>query len=111
MSVIKPSKIYVSEIHNGIDHMCHHVITHDGYRQVVSAGAFFDGVRKYDRDVKRGIIWASHHEYEHHHYTRKDVLGFSVWPDDVEIVEHESIWAFYEYVGYDYKKKKWISSP
>ena len=111
MSILKPTKIYVSEIHNGIDHMRHHAITHDGYRQVVSAGAFFHGVKKHDRDVKRGVIWASHYEHEHHRYTEKSILGFSIWSGDVEIVEHESIWAFYEHIGYDYKKKKWTSSP
>ena len=110
MRVLKPSKIYVSELHNVGEHICHHVITHDGYRQVVSAGAFFHGVKKGDRDVKRGIIWASHDEYDHHIYTRK-YMGFSIWPDDVPIVEHETIWAFYEHIGYDYKKKKWTSSP
>lgn len=110
MSVLKPTKIYVSELHNGSEHMCHHIITNEGYRQVVSAGAFFHGVKKHDRDVKRGIIWASHHEDEHHHYTRK-YMGFSIWEEDVPVVEHESIWAFYEHIGYDYKKKKWTSSP
>jgi hypothetical protein len=111
MSVLKPTKIYVSEIRDEMDHMCHHIVIHDGYRQVVSAGAFFHGVKKHDKDKKRGIIWASHYEHEHYLYTKKTTDGFSIWPDDVEIVEHKSIWAFYKYIGYDYKKKKWTTSP
>jgi hypothetical protein len=106
---LSPRKRYVVELSNRDgDRLSYHLITYGGYRQVVSAGAFFDGVRKLDRDVKRGVIWPSHLEYEHHHYTRKDVLGFSLWPEYIEFVEHESIWAFYKYIGYDYKKKKFV---
>ena len=106
---LPPRKRYVVELSDRDgDRISYHLITYGGYRQVVSAGAFFDGVRKHDRDVKRGIIWASHHEHDHSHYTRKDTLGFSLWPDYVEIIEHESIWDFYKYIGYDYKKKKFV---
>jgi len=106
---LPPRKRYVSELgYPGGTHIRHHVITYGGYRQVVSAGAFFHGTeKKHDMDVKRGIIWNSHHEDEHYLYTRK-YMGFSIWADDIEVIEHESIWAFYEYIGYDYKKKKFV---
>lgn len=103
---LPPRKLYAIELgYPSASHIRYHVITYGGYRQVVSAGAFFYGVKKHDRDIKRGIIWSSHREHEHHMYTRKH-MGFSIWEDDVKVIEHESIWAFYEYIGYDYKKKK-----
>ena len=105
---LPPRKRYVVELSDRDgDRLSYHLITYGGYRQVVSAGAFFDGVRKIDRDMKRGVIWPSHLEYEHHHHTRK-FMGISTWPDDADVIEHESIWDFYKYIGYDYKKKKFV---
>lgn len=109
MSVLKPSNIYVAELHNDSDHICYHVITYEGYRQVLSVGAFFYGVKKFEQDSKRGVIWAAHREFDHHRYIEKNSLGFSTWDEDVPVVKHRSIWDFYTYIGYDYKRKKWIS--
>lgn len=30
------------------------------------------------------------------------------WLRDLPIVEHQSVWDFYTYIKYDYKKKKWL---
>ncbi len=111
MSVLKPSKIYCTELHLPSDHMQYHVVIHEGYRQVLSSNAFFHGVKKHVKDNKRGIIWPSHYENEHHLYTRKNSLGFSTWQEELPVIEHESIWAFYEYIGYDYRTKKWNPEP
>ena len=110
MSIIGPSKIYCTELKVPSEHLRYHIITHEGYRQVSSSNAFFHGRTQHEKHWKRGIIWPSHMEYEHHLYTRKR-FGFSIWEDDVEVVEHASIWDFYTYIGYDYKKKKWTPSP
>jgi len=71
MSVLKPSKKYCSELHNS-SHVRYHIVTYQGYRAILSANAFFHGVKKHKRDTKRGIIWASHYEDEHYMYTRLD---------------------------------------
>jgi hypothetical protein len=37
-------------------------------------------------------------------------LGSPVDPKNITKT-HDSIWAFYEHVGFDYKAKKWIETP
>ncbi len=108
MSVLTPSKKYCSELHNSL-HVRYHIVTYQGYRAILSSNAFFYGVKKHKRDTKRGIIWASHYEHEHYMYTRLDSLGFSNWQSELPVIEHASIWDFYKYIGYDYKKKRWNS--
>lgn len=82
-----------------------HLMTIHGYRQVVSLNAFFNGRKKMDRDMKRQILW-----YEHNEYGHDFALNFplSDWPkEDSEYIQHKDIWAFYKYIGYDYKTKRW----
>jgi hypothetical protein len=104
---------YAAELTPGGVRIRHHAIQVDGYRAAVSHGAFFHGKRSHDAHHKRGIIWNPHTECDHLHYTEKrhaDMFppdGISIWPDDVPIIEHDSIWNFYKYVGYNYKTRKW----
>lgn len=111
MGVIHPSKTYVKDLHLQSDNRTYHMITVHGYRQVVSLNAFFHGLRKMNRDRRRGILWFEHNEYEHPMHTNNTTI-LSDWPkDDDDYVQHESMWAFYEYIGYDYKRKRWVDRP
>jgi hypothetical protein len=112
MGAVNPSKTYVKALHLQSDNRTYHMITVHGYRQVVSLNAFFHGLKKMERDRKRGVIWFEHNEYEHERiYSKPDILSLVEWPADDDYVQHESMWAFYEYIGYDYKQKRWVDKP
>lgn len=84
------------------------------YRQTVSYDAFFNGIPK--KGKQHGPNWKM-----------KERLYVAKWWDEFEsdcerwkkygsthddrtlpTVEHQSIWEFYEHIGYDYKKKRWV---
>ena len=109
MGAVNPSKTYCRELHMKIDDTktdrVFHLMTIHGYRSVESLNAFFHG-KKIEKDMKRNILWYEHNEYEHDFELSSSL---SDWPkDDADYIQHEDIWAFYKYIGYDYKKKRWV---
>lgn len=89
------------------------------YRQTTSFNAFFNGKPKGNRlhgpnqnsttlyNAKQWTEFESDWERQIKLFTEKKLKGF---PDDrlLPRVEHQSIWNFYQEIGYDYKKKRWI---
>ena len=57
---------------------------------------------RHSRCQKRNeLLYYSNHE--------TDRVGFNSMDIRIPVVELENLWDFYKYIGYDYKKKKWIS--
>jgi hypothetical protein len=86
-----------------------HKVTMDGYAEVRSSNAFFYNDRKMKRDRKLGFMWMSRNEESHLmelEVAREFATKTPLW-DRLPIIEHESIWAFYDHIGYDYKTKKY----
>jgi hypothetical protein len=69
------------------------------YRSVGSFNAFFNS-------GKKGRHWTKHKLY---HQMDDISLG---WHKkcyiNLETIEHKDIWEFYKYIGYDYKRKKYM---
>ena len=86
------------------------------YRAVVSMGAFQhrEGQRAFGEKAraKRVILpvyYALQRRQERelnyaHHMHRYG----TEYREKLPIIEHESIWDFYKYIGYDYKKKRFV---
>ena len=101
-------KLAVTEIDTTtFEHRCLHVIhvpeaTDPGfYRQTVSYNAFFwSGKRrnwKPNDCLFRGLRWDEHEQELKHKF----------YEEAAKTVEHHGIWAFYESIGYDYKKQRY----
>jgi hypothetical protein len=89
------------------------------YRETTSFNAFFNGVPKGNRlhgpnqnsttlyNAKRWIEFEETCERQAKLFVEKKLKGF---PDDrlLPRVEHQNIWDFYQKIGYDYKKKRYI---
>ena len=99
-----------------------------GYREILSLGAFEKN------EQKRSIVWPNgkdggcysigrtlprwfHLERRTDHEWREFTWGRNVRAmgktyagegADAVVVEHDSIWDFYQAIGYDYKKKKFL---
>lgn len=87
---------------------------HDFYRQTVSFNAFTNFVAKVC--AKTGRLTFHYKDEESIKFEEESKARFlkeygdkaSGWliATDLPGVYHPSIWAFYKYIGYDYKKKK-----
>lgn len=76
------------------------------YRQTTSFNAFFKGKRRKNRigDILLAPNWLEDYEFERN-------LMVECGANPKEYIPKEtfsSIWEFYKYIGYDYKKKKYI---
>lgn len=114
-----PRKFAVQEIEQpGSKHLRLHVLwlptvtEPDFYRQVTSFNAFFHS------GGKRGL-YGPNWKGDELLYSEKDWEEFEneceIWGKDLPAldyrnlpqIEHQSIWEFYESIGYDFRKKKW----
>lgn len=81
------------------------------YRQVCSFDAFFTSVNRRNKSSKRLYHARRWEEFVEECDRLKESFrryGEEVTDDrDLPTVEHNDIWAFYQHVGFDYKKKTW----
>lgn len=82
-------------------HICYHEfylphVTEGGYRQIVSFNAFFHGMKKRN--------WNKNKLY---HLTDEITMKFCQYKS--KTVKHKDIWAFYKAIGYNYKRKKYMT--
>ena len=83
-------------------HLCYHEFEASDYRSIVSLNAFGFGVKKYNRSKTKLF-----------HCKRKQewIEDTSFWNGNKRlplVIIHPSIWDFYTFIGYDYKKKKYV---
>lgn len=100
----------------GGEHLRLHVIDSDkfNYREVVSFDAFFHGIKQ--RNFVKGVklfFARSRQEYDQSLASFNKIMGEHGQPPKPPLpeVHHANIWEFYKYIGYDYKKQKWIKKP
>lgn len=74
------------------------------YRGRVSSSAFFHSMRKKNQNNKNLFYGRQYNGYE-----QKQVNEHIAHFGPVPITKLKSIWEFYEAVGYDYRKKRWIN--
>lgn len=73
----------------------------DGYRQVVSYNAFFNGERR--KNYRLSPRGAETHLY----HQQDDIRQFVELIPDVPIIDVLDIFDFYKLIGYDYKMREW----
>ena len=98
-------RIIVTEIDltdQGTHHCCHEIVDVSAYRDILSANAFFWSVKNYCYSKTRLFYGQREHEWEISNKTRK--MNEIRRPTII----HPSLWDFYKFIGYDYKKKKFI---
>jgi hypothetical protein len=76
----------------------------NGYRQVTSFNAFFNGMNRYNWKNPKGkyVLYTAHLEAEYHHFWLHPAM-----PKDQTPVDVFSIWDFYKAIGFDYKSKRY----
>ena len=92
------------------------------YRTVLSLSAFNTGARKgASKEEKRiyrnnccwtpdGLLYSGKREEEWISEQTRLAAKFPQLDErDKPKIEHESLWAFYEYIGFDYKKRKYVA--
>lgn len=80
-----------------------HYVEKDGYKQSLSFQAFFNNEdKKVSGEIKKTI--KSFEMYKKKEVTDKFLEELKY--DKNMIINHNSIWSFYDYIGYDYKKQK-----
>lgn len=77
------------------------------YRQVTSFNAFFKSLKR--RNTHNGFLF--YPQEEDRYLFEKKILKEEdgIATKDKDIVTYPNIWEFYKAIGYDYKKKKYIS--
>jgi hypothetical protein len=94
-----------------------------GYRSISSLNAFNCGIKrsasKEDRRLHRdGCCWSHDSLYigkreeqwrEDQERTAKNPHLAHLDERNMPIIEHESIWAFYKHIGFDHKKRRYVS--
>ena len=99
-------KIVVTEIDmSTYKHLRHLKFYLDGgkdfcYRSRVSFNAFAYSKHKYNQKRNKLLYYCTH---------ETDRIGLSRLDIRVPVVELDTLWDFYKFIGYDYKSKKWIS--
>lgn len=83
---------------------CNHVQYHEfeasDYRSIMSLNAFCFGSKSYN--VSKTRMFIGHRKLE----WLEEKLREN--PDRKPTIIHDTIWDFYKYIGYDYKKKKFV---
>ena len=98
------------DVLNGCNHLNHHRFIIGDYRSIVSHGAFFHSLKEqcyYPSRKHPQILYHSQHsrDYDISHRTHEQ-MGLPPLPPIPDIV-HEDIWAFYKYIGWNWKKKRY----
>lgn len=98
------------DIWHGCEHLRHHRFVVGDYRSIVSYSAFFHSLKErcyYPSRKKSHILYhgQSFRDYELAHRTNED-LGLPPLPA-IPTSEHEDIWAFYKYIGWNWKRKRY----
>jgi hypothetical protein len=101
-----PYRYYVAEIHMNEDIRVHHLVTVNGYRESLSVNSFLHGAKSSKVNDRRQIYWCDHHESQH---KLRSTYPFS-WPS-LPNIEHGSVWEFYQYIGGNYKEKRFSEVP
>ena len=92
---------------NSCKHVAIHLFEADGYRDLTSYNAFFNSLKRRNWSPSRLFVGKTKDEYDLDISSIKASfakLGLTVAV--VPEIKHESIWDFYKYIGYDFKKKK-----
>ncbi len=109
----------IEQRENHREHAVHHFVTRN-FNEARSADWFGDREleRAYGKKSKASGNWAEYAEalpykfsVEHgYHYmmdkTERELMGGDGLYAGVPVIEHYNIFSFYDYIGYDYKKKK-----
>jgi hypothetical protein len=79
------------------------------YVTVVSSNAFFYSLKKRNRKGNILYIGKSFEEwtYDQEHRAKNPIIA-DLDERLLTPIEHESLWDFYKYIGWDYKKKKYM---
>jgi len=94
------------DLTDGCNHVCYHMFEASDYRSLLSYSAFFTSGKYRCRTKTRLYHGKRKLEWEQ---DRAMMAANPITADlyiDVPVVNHESLWDFYKYIGYDYKKKK-----
>lgn len=105
----------VTEMDNECKHLCWHEFEASDYRSLISLTYYFQHV---GTRSKRGRNWTDSRLYhlkrkdEHFdeferqtkHFKDANIIPIPAPP----LIIHKSIWDFYTYIGYDYKKQKYL---
>lgn len=75
-----------------------------GYTAIISSDAFFHGRKKYNYKPN-GIIY---HKMDWDHNTIIANDSYNVEMGPYQIFQHESLWDFYNFIRWNWKKKKWM---
>lgn len=114
------SERIISEIDtNGRHCACYSVqVGHGKYRETVSFNAFFYSVKKHNRSKNRLYTVCSLDEMNIQIKSlNRAIEAIKKTDDDINHVINcfnnrkklKSIWEFYEIIGYDYRKKKYVN--
>lgn len=76
------------------------------YRAIISSNSFFHGSKKYNCK-KDGTIFKKMDIESDGVYQAND--RNNIWIGPYLIFQHETIWDFYNFIGWNWKKKKWNS--
>ena len=106
----RPFVRQVKEFHLGQDIIRYHQfivpnITNGGYRPITSLNAFFYGMKKYNH-TPNGIIYMM---MDPEFYPSIPNDRNNVYMGPFQIFQHETIWNFYNFIGWNWKKKKWTT--
>lgn len=92
----------VAELDNECNHLCYHEFEASDYRSLVSLNAFFWGLKDYNKSKTRLYIGYRKSEWERFYKRTSNLTA--------PFIIHDTIWDFYIHIGYDYKKKKYITT-
>lgn len=98
-------RIVVSEMNLGgkpSGHIAYYAFNIGKYQDVISFNAFFNGRHRCNHTKTKLFMQMDKVELE---FKRK----FGLINEDLPVMELENIWHFYHVIGFDYRKRKYIS--
>jgi hypothetical protein len=98
--------IVVSVMNNACEHLGYYqfelpVALYDGYPQVVSYNAFFNGYKGKRRSQSATRIYTAMRLEE------RNLLG-DFNPDKLPVIKTENIWSFYSHIGWNHKVRRYV---
>lgn len=80
------------------------LINGNGYTSIISADAFFRGIKKYNHRPDKSFYYLIDNEFDGY-IIANDRNNIHIGP--YQIFQYGSLWDFYNSIGWNWKKKRW----